>query len=104
MHRMLKGWWMLAKEKVPSLRYQVSPDACTDWDLVCCVPWHLDSAVSGVPVVAEPWVESAKYAAEWRDYWWTNIKETDGSAELEYPADATPYPSKADRVTVHPVG
>lgn len=50
MHRMLKGWWMLAKEKVPSLRYQVSPDACTDWDLVCCVPWHLDSAVSGVPV------------------------------------------------------
>lgn len=99
----LKGWWMLAKGKVPSLRYQVSPDACTDWDLVCCVPWHLDSAVSGVPVVAEPWVESAKYAAEWRDYWWTNIKETDGSAELEYPADATPYPSKADRVTVHPV-
>lgn len=99
----LKGWWMLAKEKVPSLRYQVSPNACTNWDLVCCVPWHLDSAVSGVPVVVEPWVESAKYAAQWRDYWWQNIKETDGSADLEYPDDVTPYPSKADRVTVHPV-
>lgn len=99
----LKGWWMLAKERVPSLRYQVSADACTDWDLVCCVPWHLDSAVSGVPVVAEPWVESARYAAEWRDYWWTDIRVADGSAKLIYPTDAAPYPTKADRVTVHPV-
>lgn len=96
----LKGWWMLAKEGVPSLRYYVSADACTDWDLVCCVPWHLSSAVSGEAVVAEPWVESAKYAALWRDYWWTSVRATSGDSSLTQPVDPKPYPTKADGVNV----
>lgn len=96
----LKGWWMLAKEGVPSLRYLVSADACTDWDLVCCVPWHLSSAVSGEAVVAEPWVESAKYAALWRDYWWTQVRETNGDSTVVQPVDPRPYPTKADGVNV----
>lgn len=99
----LKGWWMLAKEGVPSLRYQVAPDACAPHDLVCVVPWHLSSAVSGVAVVAEPWVESARYAAEWRDYWWTNVRTTKGDSTLRYPESAHPYPEKADRVSVSAV-
>ncbi len=96
----LKGWWMLAKEGVPSLRYYVAAAACTDWDLVCCVPWHLSSAVSGKAVVAEPWVESAKYAALWRDYWWTNVRETSGDHSLTQPTDPKPYPTKTDSVNV----
>lgn len=99
----LKGWWMLAKEGVPSLRYVVSADACTPYDLVCVVPWYLNSAVSGKVQVAEPWIESAKYAAEWRDYWWTNLRSTDKDTALRQPAGAKPYPTKADQVSVHPV-
>lgn len=98
----LKGWWMLAKEGVPSMRYMVSADACTPYDLICTVPWYLSSAVSGVAEVAEPWVESAQFAAQWRDYWWTEIRKAKGSPELIHPSHATPYPSKADQVTVHP--
>ena len=96
----LKGWWMLAKEGVPSLRYLVSADACTEWDLVCCVPWHLSSAVSGEAVVAEPWVESAKYAALWRDYWWTQVRTTTADSTIIQPTDPKPYPTKADGVNV----
>lgn len=99
----LKGWWMLSKEGVPSLRYMVSADACAPYDLVCVVPWYLDSAVSGKPQVAEPWVESAKFAAEWRDYWWTNLRQAKSDAALIHPTHARPYPTKADQVSVHPI-
>ncbi|MFJ4761634.1 hypothetical protein ACIP1V_12835 [Kocuria marina] len=98
----LKGWWMLSKEGVPSLRYVVSPDACAPHDLVCVVPWYLNSAVSGRPQVAEPWVESAKFAAKWRDYWWSDVRQAKTDASLIHPANAHPYPSKADAVSVHP--
>lgn len=98
----LKGWWMLAKEGVPSLRYEVAPEACASHDLVCVVPWYLSSAVSGRAEVAEPWVESAKFAAEWRDYWWANVRDTQSDPGLIYPTDAAPYPAKADHVSVKP--
>ncbi len=100
----LKGWWMLAKEGVPSLRYQVSPNACAPHDLVCVVPWHLSNAVSGEAIAAEPWVESALYAAEWRDYWWQHVREVaeNTNTSISYPSGAAPYPSKADRVTAVP--
>lgn len=99
----LKGWWMLSKEGVPSLRYVVSADACAPHNLVCVVPWYLDSAVSGKPQVAEPWVESAKFAAEWRDYWWTDVRQAKSDTTLVHPVGAKPYPTKADQVSVHPV-
>lgn len=99
----LKGWWMLAKEGRPNLRYQVAPAACTEYDLVCVVPWHLDNAVSGSAVAVTPWVESARYAADWRDYWWEHVRDAKGTdASVEYPVDAHPYPEKADRVTAKP--
>lgn len=99
----LKGWWLLAKEGVPSLRYRVAPAACTPWDLVCVVPWYLDNAVSGKPVAAEPWVELALYAAEWRDWWWQHLRDADGTdTTITYPTDAVPYPTKADRVAAKP--
>ncbi len=99
----LKGWWLLAKEGVPSLRYQVSPAACAPHDLICVVPWHLNNAVSGEAVAAEPWVESARFAAEWRDHWWQDIRDAKGTdTSIQYPPDAAPYPTKAERVTAVP--
>jgi len=99
----LKGWWMLSKEGVPSLRYMVAPQACAPHDLVCVVPWYLSNAVSGQPQVVQPWVESARLAAMWRDYWWQNRRATKDDTTLIVPEDASPYPTKADHVSVHPV-
>lgn len=98
----LKGWWMLSKEGVPSLRYTVAPEACAPHDLVCVVPWYLSSAVSGRAEVAEPWVESARFAAEWRDFWWMNIRRSESDPSLEYPEKVAPYPTKSDHVSVEP--
>ncbi|MPV51050.1 hypothetical protein GCG21_13745 [Pseudactinotalea sp. HY160] len=95
----LKGWWMLAKEGVPSGRYVPSPEACAPHDLICVVPWYLSSAISGLPQVVEPWIESARYAAEWRDYWWQNVRDSKGTdTSISYPEGARPYPEKANRV------
>ncbi|MFN3005716.1 hypothetical protein ACK12G_20850 [Mycolicibacterium wolinskyi] len=98
----LKGWFLLAKEGAPSLRYQVAPAACAPHDLVCVVPWYLSNAVSGIAQVAEPWVESARFAAEWRDHWWQHIRNVRNDTHPKgviYPDDAAPYPTKADLVT-----
>lgn len=101
----LKGWFLLAKEGMPSLRYRVAPDACSPWDLVCVVPWYLNNAVSGKAQVASPWVEQARYAAEWRDYWWEHIRVPKNPAAprgVKLPSDAKPYPPKADLIGVVP--
>ncbi|WP_299520553.1 hypothetical protein [uncultured Serinicoccus sp.] len=101
----LKGWFLLAKEGVPSLRYKVAPAACEPWDLVCVVPWYLNNAVAGTAQVTTPWVEQARYAAQWRDHWWEHIrvpKDPSAPRGVAVPPDAAPYPSKADLVSVVP--
>ena len=72
----LKGWYLLAKEGMPSLRLTVNPDACAPNDLVAVVPWYLSNVLSGVPTVLEPWVHNARAAAEHRNHWWTEVRET----------------------------
>ncbi len=101
----LKGWFLLAKEGEPSLRYKVAPSACAPWDLVCVVPWYLNNAVAGTAQVTTPWVEQARFAAEWRDYWWEFIREArdpEAPRGVSIPQDAAPYPRKADLVSVVP--
>lgn len=98
----LKGWWLLSKEGVPSLRYQVTPQACAPHDLICVVPWHLSNAVAGVAQVIEPWVESARYAAEYRDYWWQHVRRTNDDTSVHHPEHAHPYPGKAELVLATP--
>lgn len=101
----LKGWFLLAKEGVPSLRYQVTPAACAPHDLVCVVPWHLSNAVAGEARVVEPWTESARYAAEWRDHWWEYVREVrnpETKRGIQHPPNAAPYPAKADLVIAVP--
>ena len=101
----LKGWYVLSKEKVPSFRYQVAVGACAPMDLICVVPWYLDNAVSGEPRVLTPWVEQARFAAEWRDYWWEHVRECEDSNKraIIQPEALSPYPSKADLAHAVPV-
>lgn len=65
----LKGWYLLAKEGMPSLRLTVNPAACAPHDLVAVVPWYLSNVLSGVPTVLMPWIHRAGSAAEHRNHW-----------------------------------
>ena len=98
----LKGWYLLAKEAEPSLRFQVTSAACAKRDLIVVVPWVLGNVLSGSPILFEPFVESAKYAAEYRNYHWQHIRKTKQSTRIDIPNGASPYPSKAEQILDKP--
>lgn len=87
----LKGWYVLAKEAEPSFRYTVTPAACTQWDLLAVIPWHLSNVVSGIPRVDSPGLWSARHAAEYRNYWWEQIRDTQADRAIMSPEVAAPY-------------
>ena len=97
----LKGWYLLSKEREPSFRYTVTPSACAPQDLLVVVPWHLKNALSGEPVVYEPYIEQARYVAEFRNWWWTNKRETNDTVNQRRvrPPDeeVEPYPAPKTR-------
>ncbi len=66
----LKGWYALAKEREPSFRFTASPNVCAPWDLLCVFPWALSEVISGTPQLFNPFVTGAKYAAEYRNWYW----------------------------------
>lgn len=90
----LKGWYLLSKEGVGSFRFQVTPAACSVFDLIMIVPWRLSNVMSGTPVAGEPWIASARYAAELRNYWWQHVRRTAGPRGIIHPAGVQPYPTK----------
>jgi hypothetical protein len=90
----LKGWYLLSKEGVGSFRFGVSPDACSIFDLIMIVPWHLSNVLSGTPIAREPWIASARYAAELRNYWWEHVRRTSNPAGIIHAVNAHPYPTK----------
>lgn len=96
----LKGWFLLSKEGKPSFRFQQTPAACADHDLLCVVPWYLDNVLSGSPVAAEPFVESARWAAEYRNYYWQHTRDAADGADRSIiaPKNVAPYPNKVDEV------
>lgn len=98
----LKGWYLLAKEDEPSLRFQVTPAACGTRDLIVVVPWVLGNVISGSPILFEPFVESAKYAAEYRNYHWQYVRKTRQDRGIEMPNRVGPYPAKADQILDRP--
>lgn len=100
----LKGWYLLAKEGEPSYRFKVTPAACAKGDLLCVVPWALSDVISGSPIVFEPYIESAKYAAEARNFWWSHVRETksDESKPVTAPTNVSPYPAKSDKISDKP--
>ncbi|WP_447859617.1 zinc ribbon domain-containing protein [Nitrospira calida] len=97
----LKGWYLLAKEAEPSLRFQVTAAACAQRDLIVVVPWVLGNVISGSPILFEPFIESAKYAADYRNYHWQYICETD--AAIQRYAVRLRHPAFRDHLDVHVV-
>jgi len=94
----LKGWYLLSKEREPSFRYTVTPDACADADLLVVVPWALKNVLSGSPVVFEPYVVSAKEAAQLRNYYWQFCRNTEADTSIRTPSGVQPYPAKPDAI------
>lgn len=92
----LKGWYLLAKESEPSLRFQQTKRACAEADLIMVVPWVLNSVISGRPRIYSPYIESARYAAEFRNLYWKKMRGSGPDSEIIEPKDASPYPRKAD--------
>lgn len=89
----LKGWYVLAKEAVPTFRYQATPKACALPDLLVVVPWALSQVISGKPMVYTPHIMSARYAAEYRNHWWEFVREVKGNVDKRVisPPNAKPY-------------
>ena len=98
----LKGWYLLAKEAEPSLRFQATAAACAERDLIVVVPWVLGNVISGSSMLFEPFVESARYAAGYRNYHWQRIRKTKQRSTIEIPKGVRPYPSKADQILDRP--
>ena len=96
----LKSWFILSKEGEPSFRYRTASEACDPADLLCIIPWYLSDAVCGHPVLATPWVYSAKAAAEATKRYWIYERQTDKPMTvkqrgLEVPDGVRPYMENA---------
>lgn len=94
----LKGWFLLAKEGEPSFRYKAAPQVCAVQDLLVVFPWGLDEVISGVPRLYRPFVEEARYAAEWRNHYWTTLRgKTGPETQIKPATHTTPYPLKGQK-------
>lgn len=98
----LKGWYLLAKEAEPSLRFQTTAAACAKQDLIVVVPWVLGNVISGSPILFEPFLESARYAAEYRNYHWQHLRQTTHDTHIDVPSNVGPYPSKSAQIADRP--
>ena len=92
----LKSWYVLSKEGEPSFRYQVTPEACAESDLLVVIPWLLSDVISGTPKLLTPYKELARYAAEYRNYYWQRSRtERNENSNIRKPPEENrhPYPS-----------
>lgn len=85
----LKGWYLLAKEEMPSFRFRAAAAAMTVWDLIAVFPWSLSNVISGTPILSFPYIEQAKYAADLRTHYWEN--RSNNETTVIHP-DTHPYP------------
>ena len=98
----LKSWYLLAKEGEPNFRFTTTREACAEADLIAVVPWALDNVLSGVPTTYKPFVSQARYAAEYRNHWWAEVRSARSDTSIAIPQDVGPYPAKSDRVADRP--
>ena len=98
----LKGWYVLAKEREPSFRYKVTPAVCAPADLLVVVPWALSNVISGSPRVFEPYVIGARYAAEYRNWYWQHAKGGKSDNLITLSTADTYYPTKSDMISDRP--
>ena len=95
----LKGWYLLAKEEVPTFRFTVTEAACALWDFLVVVPWVLSNVLAGTPELYRPFVQTAVYCAQKRNHYWVEERKTRGeSREIIVPKGIHPYPQKADNI------
>lgn len=99
----LKSWYLLAKEGEPSFRYTVTANACNMQDLLVIVPWVLSNVLSGTPLIYPPFITSARYAAEKRNYWWQHERTARSDTQIISPADIVPYGKAREKSQDHPV-
>lgn len=99
----LKGWYLLAKEGEPSFRFVVTPAACARQDLIVVVPWALGNVISGSPRVFAPYIEIARYAAEYRNHHWQHLREARSDPRITQPQGVRPYPAKSDNIADKPL-
>jgi hypothetical protein len=99
----LKSWYLLAKEGEPSFRFKITPTACEKQDFLVVVPWALTGVIGGTPIIYKPYIELARYMAEYRNYWWQNLRKAETTTEIVSPKDAKPYPDTRDEVADEPV-
>ncbi|NUQ01917.1 MAG: hypothetical protein HUU35_18890 [Armatimonadetes bacterium] len=97
----LKGWYLLAKEGEPSLRFVVTRAACAPQDLVAVVPWALSNVISGTPIAYTPWIRSARYCADMRNHYWQVLRNCNQEIDrcITAPQNVAPYPAKSDRIS-----
>lgn len=95
----LKGWYVLAKEKEPSFRYKVTPAVCSPADLLVVYPWALSQVISGSPRLLEPYVVGARYAAEYRNWYWRYRKSREGNKEVKLSSASGYYPAKTEPIS-----
>lgn len=107
----LKGWYLLSKEREPSYRFTATPLAASEWDLLVVVPWYLSNVLSGTPTVLEPFVSPARWAAEYRNWYWEwkrgnpkkRPQEKRGVIHPEGVTSPPPYPSGKTEMADTPV-
>jgi hypothetical protein len=95
----LKGWYALAKEREPSFRYKASPNVCAPADLLVVYPWALSSVISGSPQIYPPFVTGARFAAEYRNYWWRYIKDGGEKNAVRLSSVNQFYPTKSQPIS-----
>ncbi|HEV3323868.1 MAG TPA: hypothetical protein VG147_16960 [Solirubrobacteraceae bacterium] len=94
----LKGWYVMAKEGVPSFRYTTTPKTAALQDLLVVFPWALSGVISGAPILFAPYVTSARHAAEYRNWWWQYERKAKRDATIKVSAHEGHYPMKSDLI------
>lgn len=101
----LKGWFAMSKEGEPTFRYQVTPAACAEADLLVVFPWVLSDVVAGTPKLLNPFLTEARYAAELRNWYWRDMRtRKNGDPGIQLALHQKPYPNtKVDQCSDHAV-
>ena len=93
----LPGQGFQVKAHVANLfEMTITPQACAPADLLVVIPWILSDVISGKPKLLRPYVELARYAAEYRNYYWQKSRTEQGkTSTIRRPPDENchPYPS-----------
>lgn len=74
----LKGWYVLAKERMPNFRFKATPKSCAQEDMLVVFPWALSRVISGEAQVFPPWIMNARYAASYRNWHWIHSMGSEG--------------------------